>query len=238
MSNALTRASHGLTLPEKRIVSIMVSKIDSRKWYDKNEVPKIKISAKDYAEIYDIDMSEAYKALKLASDKLYDRSIVFREQDTSRKKTGRKAGERVMRMRWIGSQEYHKGEGWVEMGVWPDLLPHLTALKKQFTTYKLLQISRLRSQYSWRLLEMLSAYKQSGEATIELTDFHHAMEAKPSARKNFGELRRYIIEPAIKELRTKDNWLIEWEPIKRGRRVHQIYFRFNRNPQMQLGLEE
>ena len=237
MSNALTRASHGLTLPEKRIVATVVSKIDSRQWYSKNEVPKVRITAKEYAELYDLDLSEAYKSLKLASDKLYDRSIVFRETAPSRNKSGNKPNEIVMRMRWIGSQKYHVGEGWVELAIWPELLPHLTAIKKQFTTYKLLQVARLRSMYSWRLLELLSTYKRTGEAIIELSDFHHSMETPEAYKANFANLRRYVIEPAIKELSIKDNWSIEWEAIKRGRKVHQIRFKFDRDTQMNLGLD-
>ena len=37
------------------------------------------------------------------------------------------------------------------------------------------------------------------------------MEATESYRKNFSLLRKWVIEPAVKELTEKDNWLIEWE---------------------------
>jgi plasmid replication initiation protein len=89
--------------------------------------------------------------------------------------------------------------------------------------------------YSWRLLEILTTYgKDKGAATFEISDFHHAMETPKSVKSNFGELRRRIIEPAVKELREKDSWLIDWEPIKRGRKVQQIRFRYVRNPQGSL----
>ncbi|WP_431733584.1 hypothetical protein [Kingella kingae] len=42
------------------------------------------------------------------------------------------------------------------------------------------------------------------------------------------------IEPAIKELTEKDNWLIEWEARKRGRKVATLLFKFQRNPQGSL----
>ena len=64
-----------------------------------------------------------------------------------------------------------------------------------------------------------------------LTYLHRSFDER---RKNFKELRTRIIEPAVKELRQKDNWLIEWEPIKAGRRVSALSFRFARNPQQSL----
>ena len=89
--------------------------------------------------------------------------------------------------------------------------------------------------YSWRLLEVLTTYgKDKGDVTFEISDFHHAMETPNGYKANFGNVRRYIIEPAVKELREKDSWLIDWEPIKRGRKVQQIRFRFARNPQGNL----
>ena len=44
MSNALTRAGHGLTLAEKRIVAAAVSKLDSRKALPPGEVPRTKLT--------------------------------------------------------------------------------------------------------------------------------------------------------------------------------------------------
>ena len=55
-----------------------------------------------------------------------------------------------------------------------------------------------------------------------------------TARKNFGELRRRIIEPAVKELIAKNNLLIEWTPTKAGRRVTGLEFKFKPNPQPEL----
>ncbi|WP_265302186.1 RepB family plasmid replication initiator protein [Verminephrobacter eiseniae] len=44
-----------------------------------------------------------------------------------------------------GQGQYHEGEGWVQLAWWPDLLPSLVGLKRQFTTYQLQQASALRS---------------------------------------------------------------------------------------------
>ncbi|MGP5371403.1 RepB family plasmid replication initiator protein, partial [Pseudomonas helleri] len=49
MTNALTRAGHGLTLAEKRIIGFAVSKLDSQKAVRPGDVPVTRISATEYA---------------------------------------------------------------------------------------------------------------------------------------------------------------------------------------------
>jgi plasmid replication initiation protein len=243
MSNAIVRSAQGLSLPEKQIIMLAVSKLDSRKFHGKDNLPRVRLTAAEMVEAFGLDPSNAYKHLKQAGDHLYERSLVLREQVHERVKSGRGSGEMVMRCRWIGSQKYHDGEGWMEMVFWPEIVPHLTALKARFTEYQMKQVASLRSSYSWRLLELLMQFAGSdkrnpnGTVTIEIGDFHHAMETAESQRENFAFLRRRVIEPAIKELTEKDGWLIDWKPIKAGRRVAKLQFRFAKNSQPQLPLD-
>ena len=60
------------------------------------------------------------------------------------------------------------------------------------------------------------------------------MNASEKQKADFAAIRRKIIEPAVKELIEKDGWLIEWKPIKEGRKVTGIRFTFLKNPQHQL----
>jgi hypothetical protein len=74
MSNALTRAGHGLSLAEKRVVMLAVSKLDSMKIMRAGEVlPSVKITASEYAETYGLDPSSgvAYESLKDAAKPFY-----------------------------------------------------------------------------------------------------------------------------------------------------------------------
>jgi plasmid replication initiation protein len=63
------------------------------------------------------------------------------------------------------------------------------------------------------------------------------MEATEKQRSDFGKIRTKIIEPAVKELQEKDGWLIQWHPIKAGRKVTALKFNFMRNPQAMLPIE-
>ena len=233
MSNALTRAGHGLTLAEKRIVAAAVSKLDSRKALPPGEVPRTKLTAMEYAETFGVDMNTAYDQLQAAAKQLYKRSITFYEP--AHKRSGKPLPPTMVQMRWVGSVKYQDGEGWVELAWWPDLLRHLTGLQRQFTTYQLQQASALRSGYSWKLLELLMRFESTGWAEYTIEDFKASMDAPPSL-SDFGQVKRRIIDPAVKELTEKDGWLIQWQPIKAGRKVKALRFTFMRDPQGQLPL--
>jgi plasmid replication initiation protein len=223
MSNALTRAGHGLTLAEKRIVFIAVSKIDSRKPLPPDAPLYVsKITAAEYAELAECEMQTAYEALKDATKTLYNRSITFFQPAYKRKDSGLVK----VQMRWVGEVKYYAGEGWVELYWWPNLLPHLTGLRKQFTSYQLKQASALRSGYSWKLMELLMRFESTGWAEYDIEDFSVSMDATEKQRENFNNIKRRIIEPAVKELQEKGGWLIQWKPIKAGRKVNAIRFDF------------
>lgn len=78
MSNALVRAGHGLTLAEKRIVMLAVSKMNSRAPVPPaTSLPRTKITAAEYAEIAKCGMPTAYEALQDAAKHLFERKITF-----------------------------------------------------------------------------------------------------------------------------------------------------------------
>jgi len=224
MSNALARAGHSLTLSEKRIIATAASRLDSRRVLPFGQVPKTRISAMEYAEQFDVDLNTAYEQLQEGAKKLFDRKLIFYEAAETRR--GKPLPPTKVYMHWVGSVQYQKGEGWVELGWWHELLPHLVGLHKKFTTYQLQQASALRSIYSWRLLELLTRF--------HIEDFCVAMDATPKQAANFAKIRTRIIEPAVKELQEKDGWIIQWHPVKAGRKVKALRFEFMRNPQNTL----
>jgi plasmid replication initiation protein len=233
MSNALTRAAQGLKLSEKRLISSAIAESDSvelRKLaaaLGPNQGWKIKLSAKDYAATFGIDQPTAYVQLREAADSIFNKYIRTVEQT--------RRGEKERKYRWVSGNTYHHGEGWVEVNFSPEVAPFLLGLRKEFTTYKLKHTAALRSVYSWRLMEMFAQYRDTGLVRISFDDFCHAMEAPPSCLKDFGQLRRRVIDPAVAELTGKDGLLIDWAPTKNGgRKVTGLEFKFKPNPQLFL----
>jgi|CXWL01.1.fsa_nt_gi plasmid replication initiation protein len=230
-SNALIRACQGLSLAEKRLVACAISKLNSRRQLGPFEVPVTRVTAAEYAETFDVDANTAYEQLKDAAKNLYNRTIKFY------KPAHRRRGAVLVtevNMRWVGAAHYQEGEGWIELHWWQPLLKHLVGLSEQFTTYQLTQASAFRSLYSWRLLELLMRFKDTGRAEYTIEDFAASVEAPVTYRSDFAKIRAKIIEPAVKELVEKDGWTIAWRAVKAGYKVKAVHFTFTRDPQLRL----
>jgi plasmid replication initiation protein len=229
MSNALTRSAHGLSLSEKRIVMACVAKTDQLP--NMTQVRQrgawlVRLSAADYAEAFDLDLDTAYDQLQSASDQLFNRYI-----RTTRKT---RKGPEEHKMHWVGSVRYHKGEGWVELDWWHEVVPHLFGLRTQFTSYKLKQATALRSKHSWRLFELFQSWKEEGRYRPTIEEFCLSMDVSDSYKKDFGRLRKRVIEPAIDELNHGGELIVTWSTQKAGRKVVALDFKFKQNPQGRL----
>ncbi|ENG0237630.1 replication initiation protein [Burkholderia multivorans] len=228
MANAITRSAQGLTLAEKRFIAAALAKTDStdtRGLMDER-MQTVKLSAMEYAEAFAVSLDTAYEQLQAGAESLQQPKVIV-ERET------RRGMVREVRS-WVITGKYAKGEGTVEVRWHPDLVPFLFGLRKEFTTYKLKHAAAFRSIYSWRLFECLKSWQGKGQWTPTITEFHDATEATPTARANFKELRLRVIEPAVKELREKNGLLVQWTPMKSGRKVIGLRFEFALDPQGSL----
>lgn len=230
MTNLFARSAQGLKLSEKRVVALGLAKTDSMSTKDLalagREGWRVRLTAQEFAETYDISSDTAYEQLKQAGDDLLRRQV-RRVVETPR-------GLKEIKSNWCTGVTYHHGEGWVEVRFSYEVAPHLLALKPGFTTYKLKQAAALRSIYAWRLFECLQSWKSKGRWKVSIDDFIHAMDAPESCQKDFGNMNKRVLQPALKELREKDNMEIELELEKAGRKITGLIFTFRTNPQGQL----
>ncbi|KIX38277.1 replication protein, partial [Burkholderia pseudomallei] len=185
------------------------------------------LTAMEYAEAFAVTLNTAYEQLQAGAEALQQPKVIV-ERPTQR------GIVREVRS-WIITGKYAKGEGSVEVRWHPDLVPFLFGLRKEFTTYKLKHAAAFRSIYTWRIFECLKSWQGKGSWTPSIDEFHDATEPSPTARANFKELRLRVIEPAVKELREKNGLLLEWTPVKAGRKVIGLRFSFEPNPQSSLG---
>lgn len=222
LHNYLVRSAQCLSLAEKRILMYGIAKIGGVN-------QDIKISAMDYAEAYDIDPDTAYTQLKSSANKLRTRFLSWQIKD------GNKIG--VRNTQWLQGYDYYDKQGYVKFRFSSYVHEYLFDLYKEFTKYQLKQACALRSIHSWRLMElfeMMKGDKKDGWLRMDIEEFHHAMEVKDSYKTNFSKLRARVIVPAVNELMEKDDWVIDWRTVKRGRKVSMIEFRYERSPQGDL----
>jgi plasmid replication initiation protein len=229
MANAITRSAHGLSLPEKRFIAAALAKTDSTDMRGLQDPTMwvVKITAMEYAETFEVTLDTAYEQLQAGAKELQQPKIVM-------ERPGLHGKVRKVVRSWTITNEYAPGEGFVEVRWHPDIVPFLFGLRTEFTTYKLKHAAAFRSIYSWRLFECLKSWQGVGHYSPTIEEFQDVMEATPSARANFKELRLRIIEPAVKELRDKNGLIVNWIPVKAGRKVTGLRFEFEPDPQGEL----
>jgi plasmid replication initiation protein len=238
MSNRLARAAHGLNLAEKRLIALCLSATDSasnnslsKATTGINQGWRMRITALEYAEAFDLDPTTAYEQIKAAAEKLFERYVRYEIRTPHSKPVEKK-------FRWVSSSTYAPGDGHVELNFTPEIAPHLLGLRKHFTSYRLRQAAAFDSVYTWRLFELLKSWQSTGLFVTTIEDFWDVMEAPPSCRKDFKALRTRVIEPSVKALHIKANLLVEWKPLRAGsRRVTGLEFHMSSNPQVNLDFD-
>ena len=244
IKNELVRRVKRMKLSEKRLLALAIAKCNPRPKILLHKAThldpqtgvapgwSVKVTAEEFMESYpQIDPKHAYSDLKAAADSLFECVI---EWDAFEMDRGKKIPLRK-KVRWLYEKVETTTPGWVQIKFSPSVAPYLLGLDQAFTQYKLKHAADLRSMYSWNLLELMAQYRTTGFLTIKYDDFCAAMDAPASCIKDAGQLRRRVIEPAVKELREKNGLAIEWEPTKpAGRKITGFIFKFDADPQGRL----
>jgi len=230
MSNALIRGAHGINnIIEKRIVNMALSKTpkDSSSRFSLSVQEKgweVCLYADEYARLHKLSPNTAYEQLKSGADSLMDRKWCISRRHAQTKRHVTQKGP------WFILAEYCEGEGYVKLVFSPYVASHVLSLSKYFTSYRLIQTAQLKSIYALRLFEALESWRfPSYIWNPTLEEFFEVMDAPQSAKKDFGNTRKGIIEPAIKELTEKLDWEIHYVPQKKGRKVVGLVFNFKDN---------
>ena len=212
--NKIIEASYTLTLSEQRVLLACISQIDSMNPLQPDN--KFQVLATDLVELMELSRSNAYRDMKIAVDKLYNRSIKMDGED----------GE----MRWLYRKEYVKDEGKLILYFSPEIIPYLSQLSEKFTAYKLKYVAQFKSNYSIRLYEILVQWSSTGEREVKidwLRDIFQ-LEGKYKAIKDF---KKYIIDPAIADISEHSNIRASYSQRKSGHTVTHFQFKFGlKNP--------
>lgn len=227
-SNALLRASYKLTLAEQRLILACLAQLDTRRAMRPNaadtadQTDNLRVTALEYADLYGVEMSTAYREIHQAAKRLYERSIKVVLPDG-----------REQHFRWIWGRSTHQRDGHVEISFTPDLARYVTALRGKFTSYGIDQVRRLRSPNAVRLFELMMQWRATGVARIEVAELRAMLQL---TYQRFTDIRRFVLEPAIQQITEHTDFTATWKPIRTGRQVDTIEVRFSERSQAALPL--
>ncbi|EJO3978173.1 replication initiation protein [Salmonella enterica] len=221
-SNALVEASYKLTLQEQRLLLLCISRLNSSNATPESQKTMM-ITAEDFFNSFpDMGRNHAEEKLQEAIDRLWDRSIILKDD------------EKREEFRWIQYRaQYARGEGKAQITFSDAVMPYLTQLKGQFTRVVIKNISNLSRSYSIRIYEILQQFRSTGERIIALDDFKSSLMLD-GKYKDFKTLNRDLIKPCVDELNKKSDLAVTVETIKKGRTVVALHFRFKEDKQIKM----
>jgi len=125
--------------------------------------------------------------------------------------------------------EYLTGTGITEIKLSEDILPHLFHLKDNFTSYGLAAALRLTSKYAKRIYQLCSQWKDIGETKkYDVQDLKKTLglidDKGNEKMKQFGQLRSFVLDPAVKQINEHTELHISYKLEKAGRSFKNIVF--------------
>jgi plasmid replication initiation protein len=125
--------------------------------------------------------------------------------------------------------EYLTGTGITEIKLSEDILPHLFHLKDNFTSYGLAAALRLTSKYAKRIYQFCSQWKDLGETKkYDIQDFKKTLglidDKGNEKMKQFGQLRSFVLDPAMKQINEHTELHVSYKLEKVGRSFKNIVF--------------
>ena len=222
--NQLVTACYRMTLTEKRLLLLGISKVDSSKMPSRGAPLEFDITVAEWRSHFGDDSRSVYKDLDAASKRLMRRQVFLR---------GRQTGDQLVQ--WVDRCQYHPGEARISIRFGWTISHYLGGLLEQFTKVDLLSIRALNSFHSIRLYELLVQFRSTGYRIISLDELRDVLELGP-AYSRFADLKRRIIDSAVSEINLKTDLVLSWQEVKEDRRVVSLRFFFEEQRQTSLPL--
>lgn len=216
--NALINASYNLDLIEQRLILLAI--VEARELGESiNATTPLTIHADSYINHFDVSKQTAYEALKNACLKLIDRKFSYQVK--------RPQGIATTTSNWVSEVTYLDSTATVELIFTPAIVPMITALEEHFTSYELEQVSDLRSAYAVRLYELLISWRSVGKTPlIQIEEFRHKLGVEAHEYSRMFDLKKYVLDAAIKQINTHTDITAKYEQHKRGRSITGFSFTF------------
>ena len=217
LQNRVVECFKSMTLDEKRLF-IMATPLARTTKISSND--PIFISSSEFSKECGIDLSTAYTALELASERLFTRFFGYTNAE----------GDRV-KMRWLNKVIYKAGQGGSELYFTDEvllLLREFDALNP-YTKYRKEVVLRLRKDYSLDFYHLAKKHQTMGGFQISLDELFEQL-GLPESYKRLDNLKNRVIEPSLDEITANTDIDLTYENVKRGRSVVGFKFTVREKP--------
>lgn len=216
-ANALVEASYRLSLYEQRIILGCIAQVRRDEAVSDQEL--YTVSAQQIAKDAGVSVDRAYQHLKTASERLFRREVTLHEAPNG------KGGAKVRLTRWVQEVVYQEDQGTIALRFSQPMVPYLSQLSAQFTRYALADVAKMTSAHAIRLYELLCQWREAGKREVSVEWLREALQLEDRYDR-IPDLKRWVIEPAVKQINELSPMWVKWDQRKTGRRVSHLTFTF------------
>ena len=217
-SNRLVEASYRLTLMEQRLILFAI--VEARETQKGLGDSAVRIEVAKLAETFGMKGGSAYDLIADAAKTLFARFAVLNDSDpltNNPKKT---------EVRWVSSCSYIPASGAVEIRFAPEMVPYITRLEKEFTTYRLSKIGNLSSVHAVRLYELLIQFLSLRKREFEINWFKE-MLCVSEEYPRITDLKKWVIDSSVAQINAHTDITTSYTQRKTGRNVTHLNFKID-----------
>jgi len=217
-SNRLIEAIQTLNLVEARLLQLAI--VDARETgFGLSPEKPLELSARRYANAFNVTDDAAYLALIDAEDSLFKRQFTLTNSDGTTTKS-----------RWIQDANYRKGEGRIFVTLTRVVIQEvirIDGVEQYFTQYRLEQTSKLSSIYAIRLYELLIQWQSVGKTPVfKLETFREQLGLGVNEYSKMGNFKARVLDLAVDQINKYSDIKVKYEQEKTGRKIEGFKFSF------------
>jgi len=218
--NGLINASYSLGLAEQRLILLaIVEARRSGKGLAKGSL--LTVHAKDYAKQYNTDIDTAYQVLKDGAKALMIKVIKYKAKSPM---TGRLI---EFEEPWANKSAYEPDLGYVYIRFADVVVPLITRLESQFTSYRIDNVSNLTSGYAIRLYEIICSWREVGKTPkYKIDDIRSKLGVEPEQYNTMSNFKARVLRTAIKQVNKHTDLFVQYKQYKTGTKITAISFTF------------
>lgn len=218
--NGLINASYSLGLAEQRLILLAIVEA-RRSGKGLAEGSLLTVHAKDYAKQYKTDIDTAYQVLKEGADALMTKIIRYKAKSPM---TGR-----IIEFKepWANMSAYEPDLGYVYIRFADVVVPLITRLETQFTSYRIDNVSNLTSAYAIRLYEIICSWREVGKTPkYEIEDLRSKLGIECDQYNTMSNLKARVLNVAINQVNKHTDLFVQYKQYKTGTKITAISFTF------------
>ena len=173
------------------------------------------LTAKEFSELFNTDLSNCYKFLHKACKKLMKTSIILEKPEISE----------VWEINICSTAKYNIKQGTITIQFTDSIMPYLAQVRERFVLYNLKEIANFGSLYTTRLYELIQEFKETGWMLKSVYQLREAFAVGDNL-KLYADFKRKTFAHACQEINNSYNMGLRFEELKEGRKVVAVKFFF------------